>query len=179
MTLERRIARAFAMDEAAWARHANPWSGWTRLTALPLLVLAAWSRAWVGPWWALLAFGLALAWTWLNPRVFPPARRWDAWITRGALGERLWLERDRVPVPAHHRRVPDLLSAASAAGLVGVVWGVAALEVWPTLLGLAVAVLAKLWFVDRMVWLHRDMGGGGGGMTAAVPGGGRKGPGMR
>lgn len=158
MTLERRIAAAFAMDEAAWARHANPWSGWTRLTALPALALAGWSRAWIG-WWALLPLALALAWTWLNPRIFPPPRRWDAWITRGVLGERLWLARDRVPVPAHHRRVPNLLTALSAAGLAGVAWGVAALEPWPLLSGMAVAVLAKLWFVDRMVWLHRDMRG--------------------
>ena len=39
-------------------------------------------------------------------------------------------------------------------------YGVAMLEIWPTLFGLAVAYLAKLWFIDRMVWLHQDMGGG-------------------
>ena len=38
MTFEARIARLFAMDEATWARHANPWSVWTRFTALPLLL---------------------------------------------------------------------------------------------------------------------------------------------
>lgn len=156
MTLERRIAAAFALDDAAWARHVNPWSGWTRFSCLPLLVLAAWSRAWIG-WWALLPVGLALGWTWLNTRLFPPPRHLDAWISRSVLGERLWLARDTTPVPAWHRRVPNLLSATGAIGLAGVVWGVAVLETWPTLLGMAVTTLAKLWFLDRMVWLHRDM----------------------
>ncbi len=158
MTLERRIAGLFAMDEAAWARHANPWSGWTRLTALPALALAAWSRDWIG-WWALLPFALALAWTWLNPRLFPPPRRLDSWMSRGVLGERLWLARDQVPVPSWHRLVPNLLCLAGLAGFACLAWGVAALHVWPALLGLAVAYLAKLWFIDRMVWLHHDMTG--------------------
>jgi hypothetical protein len=157
--LERRIAAAFAMDDATWARHANPWSGWTRMTALPALVLAGWSRAWIG-WWALLPLALAIAWTWMNPRLFPPPRRWDAWITRGVLGERLWLARDRVPVPEHHRRLPNLLSLLGAAGGACTVWGVVALRPWPVLLGMAVVYLSKLWFIDRMVWLHQDMQGG-------------------
>ena len=43
-----RIADAFGMDDATWARHANPWSAWTRIPILPLLCLAIWGRAWIG-----------------------------------------------------------------------------------------------------------------------------------
>ena len=156
MTLERRIANAFRMDEATSARHANPWSGWTRLTTLPLLALAGISRARIG-WWALPAFAAGLAWTWYNPRVFTPPTRRDAWMTRGVLGERLWLARDAAPVPAHHRRVPNILSTIAGAGLALTVYGVAALSPWAALSGIAIATLAKMWFIDRMVWLHHDM----------------------
>ncbi len=156
MTLERRIAAAFRMDEATWARHANPWSGWTRVPTLPLLALAAWSRVWIG-WWALLSVAAVMAWVWANPRIFPPPDRWDGWMTRGVLGERLWLARDHVPVPAHHRRVPNILTAIGAAGLALAVYGVAALAEWAAMAGVAIATLAKMWFVDRMVWLHHDM----------------------
>ena len=160
MGWESRIARAFAMDEAAWARHANPWSGWTRVATLPLLVLAAWSRVWIGPWWAVALFAALLAWTWVNPRAFPPPRGTAGWMSRGVLGERHWLARDAHPVPVHHRHVPHLLTALAALGLPFLAWGVAMLQPWPTLFGLALAMLGKLWFVDRMVWLQRDMEGG-------------------
>ena len=144
------------MDAAAWARHANPWSGWTRVPALPLLALAIWSRAWLG-WWALVPVAALLAWLWVNPRLFPPPRDDTAWMTRGVLGERLWLARDETPVPAHHRRAPNILSAIGAAGVLLAIGGLAMRAGWAVIAGVAVAMLAKLWFIDRMVWLHRDM----------------------
>ncbi|WP_137125978.1 DUF6653 family protein [Roseomonas sp. HF4] len=156
MTPERRIAAAFRMDEAAWARHANPWSGWTRLPSLPLLALAAWSRAWIG-WWALPAVAAVLAWIWVNPRLFPPPRRMDAWMTRAVLGERIWLARDAVPVPLRHRRIPNILTGANVAGVAVAAYGLAVLDPWATVFGVAIATLAKMWFLDRMVRLHHDM----------------------
>jgi len=33
----------------------------------------------------------------------------------------------------------------------------AELAIWPTLLGLALTFLGKLWFVDRMAWLYEEM----------------------
>ena len=155
MTLERRIASLFAMDEATWARHANPWSGWSRFVALPLLALAGWSRVWLG-WGAVLPVAAALAWIYWNPRLFAPPLHWNAWITRGVLGERIWLDRDVAPVPKRHLRMPNILSAVVAVGVVLTLYGVVALSPWPVLMGIAVATLAKLWFIDRMVWLHND-----------------------
>lgn len=157
MTLEGRVATFFALDDEAWVRHANPWSGWSRFaTVLPLLVFAFWSRVWFG-WWSVLPIATALAWTWLNPRVFPPARSDAPWIAKGVLGERLGTRRDAVPVPEHHRLVPHLLNGASATGGALVVWGVADLAVWPTLLGAALATGSKLWYIDRMAWLYADL----------------------
>jgi hypothetical protein len=155
MTLERGIAALFRLDDEAWRRHANPWSVILRNTALPLLIAAFWSRAWLG-WWAVAPVVAALLWTWLNPRLFPPPRSYDSWTSRAVLGERIWLNRDAVPVPAHHRRAPNILSAVGGIGMVFVAWGVLALELWPTLFGGALVYLGKLWFLDRMVWLWQD-----------------------
>jgi hypothetical protein len=156
MTFERKVAQLFQMSEEAWARHANPWSVWTRFTALPLLILAFWSRVWIG-WWSLIPVAASLLWTWLNPRIFPKPRSTESWASKGVLGERLWLNRDRVPVPAHHRILPHVLSLVSAAGMIFVIWGVAVFSVWPLLLGVALVYLGKLWFLDRMVWLYEEM----------------------
>ena len=155
MTLEKGIGRSFAMNEAAWARHANPWSVWTRNTALPLLVLAFWSRAWIGLW-SLVAILAALLWTWLNPRIFPAPSSTENWASKTVLGERIWMERRRTPVPARHRVLPSVLSSLSATGALPVIWGVYSLSIWPTLLGAALIYLSKLWFLDRMVWLFED-----------------------
>ena len=74
MAYERAVAAAFARDDAARARHANPWSVWTRILTLPVLVLAVWTRAWLG-WWALAPVAATVLWIWLNPRLFPRPRR--------------------------------------------------------------------------------------------------------
>lgn len=155
VTIERRIAALFRLDDEAWRRHANPWSVVSRNTALPLLILAVWSRAWLG-WAALVPVAGALLWTWLNPRVFAPPVSFDHWTSKSVLGERVWLNRDVVPVPAHHRTAPNVLSAVGGIGVLFVAWGVVALEAWPTLFGAALVYAGKLWFLDRMVWLWHD-----------------------
>ena len=156
MTFEARLARLFAMDEATWARHANPWSVWTRFTALPLLLAAVWSHAVLG-WGALLPVALVLAWIWVNPRAFPPPRSTESWAARATFGERLWLDRNRRVVPRRHRRLPHVLSTLGGLGFALAVAGALALRFWPMLAGLLLCVLAKLWFCDRMVWLYEDM----------------------
>ena len=148
--------RLMAMDEETWARHANPWSVWTRFSCLPLLALAVWSRDWIG-WWSLLPLAGALAWTWYNPRAFPPPARTDSWASKGTFGERVYLDRRQVTIPAHHLRASRILTILSALGAVILVYGLAALDFAATIAGLILAMLAKAWFVDRMVWLYEDM----------------------
>lgn len=156
MTLESKIAAAFSMSDDTWARHANPWSVWTRFTVLPLLILAIWSRAWLD-WWSLVPISVVVVWMWLNPRIFPPPASTNNWAAKAVLGERVWLNRDKIPVPEHHRRVPSILSIVSTTGMVFVIWGLVTFNVWSTLLGNVVVYLGKLWFIDRMVWLYEDM----------------------
>jgi hypothetical protein len=157
MTTEERIAKVFGLDDLGWARHANPWSGWTRfVTCLPLLVAAVWSRVWLG-YWSLVPIALALAWIWLNPRAFSPVRDDRAWISKGVFGERFWSARHRVAVPKRHQILPNVLNVASLAGFPFLVWGLSHLDVWPTLMGLTLVIGGKLWYIDRMVILYEDV----------------------
>jgi len=156
MTLERKIAKTFALDDATWLRHANPWSVILRFTVLPILILAFWSRLWLG-WWAVVPIALGFLWTWANPRIFPAPQSFDHWASKAVLGERVWLNRDIVPVPMYHRTAPNVLSAVSGIGMLFVLWGVFVFDPWPTLFGTMMVYLGKLWFLDRMVWLWNDM----------------------
>ena len=158
MDLFKLAERGMAMDENTWARHSNPWSVWTRFSCLPLIILAIWSRVWLG-WWALIAIGLALFWTWVNPRAFPPPNSTDNWASKGTFGERVFLNRKTIPIPTHHEHWAFVLGALSAVGLPALVWGLWQLDLVWTLLGLVLVVLPKVWFVDRMVWLYADMKG--------------------
>ena len=105
MTLERTIAQLFRMDDATWLRHANPWSGILRLTALP------------APYYRILEPSLARVVgshpgcyctpvDMVQPQHLPAPQSLDHWMSKGAMGERVWLNRDAVPVPQYHRKVP-------------------------------------------------------------------------
>ena len=156
VTIEQKIASLFQMDDETWARHANPWSVWTRTTTLLLLIVAFWSRTWLGMW-SLVPIACAIIWTWINPRLFKKPESTDNWASMAVLGERVWLNRKEIPLPKYHRLAPNILSSLSGIGALFVIWGVYTLDIWPTLFGAAIIYLSKLWFLDRMVWIYRDM----------------------
>jgi hypothetical protein len=79
---------ALTMSDDTWRRHAHPWSVYTRFAAIPPLVLAIWSRAWIG-WWSLAPLALVVIWLWLNPRVFPPVHAPTRWASKGIYGEKI------------------------------------------------------------------------------------------
>lgn len=144
------------MSDETWERHANPWSVWTRFTALPVLVGAVLSRVWIGHWaWGLGV--LAVLWIWVNPRMFRKPVSTDNWASKAVLGERVWINRKQIPVPKHHRLAGNLLSGVSGLGLLFLIWGFWRLSIWPTVFGVVLVYAGKVWFLDRMVWLYEDM----------------------
>jgi hypothetical protein len=73
-----------------------------------------------------------------------------SWAAKGIYGEKLWLkERDRVP--PDQRRVLRLLVPVAGAGFVLLSYGLVRLEIWPTVFGASLIVLAQLWRIDRLV----------------------------
>lgn len=149
-------ARAMGMNDAVWARHANPWSGLTRIPILPCLAFAVYARTWVGLW-CLVPIALIVMWAFINPRVFPAPRTTAHWMSRAVLGERVWMNRTETPIPGHHARAAQLLQLTALLGLPLTVYGLVVLDGTATALGVTVTLLAKLWFLDRMVWLYSDM----------------------
>lgn len=156
MMFAQRIAQSFSMDDATWKRHANPWCFWTRLSVLPLLFLAIWSRAWLG-WGALLLVAIALLWMWLNARIFPVPKSTHNWVSKGVFGERVWINRQQIPIPPQHRHIPQLLTVLTVIGMVLSIGGLYTLNLTITTIGTALIYVGKLWFFDRMVWLYEDM----------------------
>lgn len=67
------------------------------------------------------------------------------------------MNRDKIPVPARHQIMPNILTTVAAIGTGFVAWGVIELAIWITLFGAALTYAGKLWFLDRMVWLYEDM----------------------
>jgi hypothetical protein len=144
MTLERTIAQLFRMDDATWMRPRQSVERNPPQHSAP----AAHHRV-LEP---------ALAWmVSCHPCCRCTLMDMDHWMSKAVLGERVWLNRDAVPVPAYHRRVPDVLSVIAAIGLLFIVGGVLVFDPWPTLFGTMMAYMGKLWFAERMVWLWHDM----------------------
>ncbi len=157
MTTERKIARIFNLTDENWMKHANPWSVWTRYSVLPVIVIAFWSRLWIG-WWCLIPGVLSLLWMFFNPVFFPPPKSTRNWASKSVLGERVYLNRDRVPIPGHHRiPIHKILNTISSVGMLLAIWAIVYYSIWAAVLGVALAYLGKSWFLDRMVWLYEDM----------------------
>jgi hypothetical protein len=154
MSLLDKYTRMAGMSKEAWMRHANPWSVWTRFAAIPLIILSIWSRTWIG-WWALAPLALVVLWLWWNPRAFPPIDKPTAWSSKGIYGEHLWM-RDRSRIPAGFTVAQRFWAVGALAGASLLVWGLLALEVWPTVFGASLITYGQLWRIDRLGIFYDD-----------------------
>ncbi len=149
MALEGRLAALFGLDDEGWARHASPFSGWSRaITGLPALILPAVARVWIG-WWAVLLALLCIAWLVLNPRLFAPPAHDRAWMTRGVLGERMWVERGQNGFPEAQGSLPTWLNVLSGLAFLVMAYGLVVLDWYAIVGGAAVSWAAKMLFIDR------------------------------
>jgi hypothetical protein len=157
-TGDKRIARAFGLDGDHWMRHANPASVWTRFTCVSLIALAVWSRDWIGVW-CLIPVAAALVWMYANPLFFAPPRSTRNWASRAVLGERIWVDRDKLELPAQFRSrtVATITNAFSGVGLVLLTYGLVELDLVAAAAGLLVTHLPKAWYMDRMALLYVEM----------------------
>ncbi|MEV4091694.1 DUF6653 family protein [Streptosporangium saharense] len=158
MSVLDRYANMAGMTEEAWKRHANPWSVWTRFAAIPLAILAIWSRTWIG-WWSLAPLALVVLWLWANPHAFPPIARPTAWSSMGIYGERLWLK-DRSRMPAGFAVAQRIWTVGALAGVSLLTWGLITLQIWPTAFGTTLIVYGQLWRIDRLGILYNQVTNG-------------------
>jgi hypothetical protein len=152
---EQAMVKAFGLDDRVWARHANPWSVYTRIPIPAMLALAVWSRTWIGRW-SLLPVGAVVAWTAVNPRAFPPPRSVDRWASQAVLGEQLWTNGSE-GTSARRRVAPVVLTGVNTVGMAVLVRGLVAQDPWMTTAGLATHMAGKNWFLDRMVWHYENV----------------------
>jgi len=145
------VADSSRLDEvkrACWQRHANPWSGWTRVLAYPLLMLGIYRRD------GRLLAGTTL-FVLLNPVLFPAVDSDEAWMSRVVLGERLWLsEGDKASLV-------NLLNVANVPVSLYAVYSAYRRRPLRTAVATAGSMLLKFLFVNEMVKFydsHADAG---------------------
>jgi len=93
-----------------------------------------------------------------NPVLFNKPKSTKNWASKAVLGERVYLNRDNVAIPAKHD-IPlhGLLNGISSVGLMLAIWSIVTFSIWGAVLGVALAYIGKSWYLDRMVWLYEDM----------------------
>jgi hypothetical protein len=130
------------MTAETWARHANPWSGWTRVLTYPLLYVPIWLHNWY-----LLV--IVAVWFAVNPRIFPKPKSTENWMSKGVLGEQLWTQHWRWDFPR-------MLGIVTVPCFIGAVYTAYMRKFWATMFFASNVFVLKLWFVYRMVQFYED-----------------------
>jgi hypothetical protein len=68
------------------------------------------------------------------------------------------LAKSEVPIAPHHVRVGRLLNFFAGLGLLASIYGLWQFDLGWVCAGAVCTVGAKMWFLDRMVWLLQDTG---------------------
>jgi len=157
-TGDRKVAKLFGLEGEHWMRHANPASVWTRFSVVSILALAIWSRDWIGAW-CLLGVGLAILWMFVNPLLFKAPKSTRNWASRAVLGERIWVDRNRVDLPWQFRsRAATLIANGySTIGMGILAFGLVDLNLLAAVTGILITHGGKAWYMDRISLLFAEM----------------------
>ena len=89
---------------------------------------------------------------------YKKAKSTKNWASKAVLGERVYLNRDKVDIPSIHKTpLLKMLNIVSSIGMGLTIWAMIYYSVWGAVFGTALAYLGKSWYLDRMVWLYEDM----------------------
>jgi hypothetical protein len=125
------------LRRAIFARHANPWSAWTRWASTPLVLVPVWTRH---PSHAVLIG----AWLAVNPVAFPKVTDERNWATRAMLGEELWITR-------RPKDTATVLSVVTSAAAVVALIAAGRHRIVPAVAATAVQMALTLVYWEQMV----------------------------
>ena len=125
---------------------------------MSLFALAIWCRDWIGVW-CLIPVALSIVWIFVNPLFFKAPKSTRNWASRGVLGERIWVDRDKIELPEQFRsRTPSLVANGySTIGIGLLAYGLIDLNVLATVTGILITHGGKAWYLDRISLLFADM----------------------
>jgi len=141
------------MKEKTWEKHANPWSGWTRMITYPLLYLPFWFlRDFLNEpsanWFMPVGLLIVIIWFVINPRIFPKPKSYDNWMSKGVFGEKFWTANKR------YKDINIIFTIIPAPFFVTALYTTYMNLFWETMFFASVPFLFKLWFLDRMVFYY-------------------------
>ena len=119
-------------------------------------MVAIWSKEWINIW-CLIPISLLILWTIINPKFFSKPKSTNNWSSKSVLGEKIWANRNEIPVPNRHKNMVTILTVIQFIGVITLTIGLYRLNLWQTVAGIICVYFGKIWFLDRMVWIFEDM----------------------
>ena len=109
----------------------------------------------------MIGVGLAIVWMFVNPLLFKAPKSTRNWASRTVLGERIWVDRNKVELPEQFRsRAPSLIANSySTIGMGLLVYGLVDLNLLATVTGILITHGGKAWYLDRISLLFAEMKG--------------------
>ncbi len=125
-----------------WDRHKNYLSGWTRLAAYPLLLSSLYFRDWN------VVAGVII-FIIVNPVLFPAPNSHEYWMSKGVLGEQLWIKNKKKLKKANFL---NMLNAVSV-----ILFAVFAYYqlLYPAIVSGTASAFFKLLFMEEMVLYYK------------------------
>lgn len=92
----------------------------------------------------------------MNPRIFDKPSHYNSWGSKAVLGERIYIQRKKKNMLGEHKIPIMILTVMQTIGGGLLFYGLWTLNVYVVVYSTTVIYMSKMWFLDRMVWLHAD-----------------------